>query len=197
VASVEDLLTEARQLGFLGPGPVEPHIAHAAAYVAATTRSDPALVVDLGSGGGLPALVLLANGFGRRWVLVERSRTRADWLRRATRRLGAADQVDILCMSAEAVSRTELRASADLVTARSFAPLAITAEVAAPLLRQGGELVVSIEATQVMPSRIEGLSLNLERREVGGYLFCRGELFAEVAQSAPRTWRSMQRAPAF
>ncbi len=191
------LLREARLLGFLGPGPLAPQVAHALAYVSATTLVDPALVVDLGSGGGLPALVLLANGYGRRWVLVERSRTRADWLQRAVHRLAVADRVEVRCESAEAVARSELRGTVDLVTARSFAPLSVTAEVAAPFLREGGELVASLDANQLVPTDVAALQMSFERIHVGSHLFCRGRPLALAPGSLPRSWRAMQRSPLF
>ena len=53
------LLVESRQLGFLGPGPVESHHHHALAFAAAVDEP-PARALDLGAGGGLPGLVLAA-----------------------------------------------------------------------------------------------------------------------------------------
>ena len=56
-----ELLTEARALGFLGPGPLEPQIHHAEGFAAIarslSTAESPNLV-DLGAGGGLPGLVV-------------------------------------------------------------------------------------------------------------------------------------------
>lgn len=197
MTSAESLLHEARQLGFLGPGPIERHIEHARAYAAATTLTDPDLAVDLGSGGGLPVLVLIAMGFGRRWLLVERSRTRADWLERAIRRLGAADRVEVHCRKAEMLAATELLGTVDLVTARSFAPLPITAEVAAPMLRPGGEMVVSLDTDRSVPASVAALDLRLEVVVVDGHPFCRARRGDAATAGPPRSWRAMQRSPRF
>lgn len=196
MATAELLLYEARRLGFLGPGPIEPHIGHARAYAAATTVHAPDLVVDLGSGGGLPALVLIEAGFGRRWVLVERSRSRADWLQRAVHRLGAGERVEVRCTPAETVAATDLGGSADVVTARSFAPLPITAEVSAPLLREGGELIVSLEERRPLPPD-GAFHLDFAVIEVAGYPLCRARAQSRGRAPLPRSWRAMQRRPAF
>jgi 16S rRNA (guanine527-N7)-methyltransferase len=100
--------------------------------------------VDLGSGGGVPGLVLATALPGWRWALVETGGRRADFLDRAVARLGLDDRVRVVHARAEDVGRDpEARGAADAVTARSFGPPAVAAECAAPLLRAGGVLVVS------------------------------------------------------
>ena len=60
---LHDVLAEAREAGFLGPGPITPQIRHAEGFalvarrLAAPGPTRPRLV-DLGSGGGLPGLVV-------------------------------------------------------------------------------------------------------------------------------------------
>jgi 16S rRNA (guanine527-N7)-methyltransferase len=99
-------------------------------------------IVDLGSGGGVPSLVLALRYPGSRWLLVESQRRRAAFLVEAVEQLGLADRVDVREARAEEVARSE-RGEATVVTARSFGPPPVTAECAAPLLRVGGWLVVS------------------------------------------------------
>ena len=56
-----ELLSEARALGFLGPGPLELQIRHAEGFVSIARRlsgEGSTNLVDLGSGGGLPGLVV-------------------------------------------------------------------------------------------------------------------------------------------
>jgi 16S rRNA (guanine527-N7)-methyltransferase len=138
------VLTEARDLGFLGSGPVEPHLDHAGAFVAALAERPPGLGIDLGSGGGIPGLVLATALPAWRWELIETGGRRAAFLGRAVARLGLGDRVQVRAGRAEDLGRTPgARARADAVTARSFGPPAVTAECAAPLLRPGGLLVVS------------------------------------------------------
>jgi 16S rRNA (guanine527-N7)-methyltransferase len=104
----------------------------------------PATVVDLGSGGGLPALVLALRWSDSRWRLVEANTRRARFLDGAVRDLGMGERVEVLVDRAEEIARDPARrGGADLVTARGFGPPAVTAECGAPFLTVGGRLVVS------------------------------------------------------
>jgi 16S rRNA (guanine527-N7)-methyltransferase len=140
---VLEVLALARTSGFLGPGPVEDHVRHALGF-AEVAGSRPALCVDLGSGGGVPGLVLAGLWPEVRLVLVDSSARRTAFLEGAVRQLGAQDRVEVVRAAAEEVGRDPgLRGRADLVVARSFAAPPVTAECAAPLLRVDGVLVVS------------------------------------------------------
>lgn len=134
-------LERARSIGFLGPGPVEAHIEHAQAFIdqLASTRG---LLVDLGSGGGVPGLVVASARPDLRVVLVESMAKRAAFLREVVAHL-SLDKVTVLEERAEVVGRGSLRGTAQAVTARSFGSPAVTAECAAPLLVPGGMLLVS------------------------------------------------------
>jgi 16S rRNA (guanine527-N7)-methyltransferase len=109
-------------------------------------------VADLGSGGGLPGLVLASLLPAARVYLIEGSTRRAHWLARATAELELRN-VEVVGARAELVGRSEeLRGTMHVVTSRSFGPTAVVAECAAPLLSPGGVLVVS------EPPRSEPLS---------------------------------------
>jgi 16S rRNA (guanine527-N7)-methyltransferase len=144
--SLLEILERARDLGFLGPGPVEAHIAHARGFLAAETalRHPPRTLVDLGSGGGVPGLVLAAAWPESRVALVESGNRRVEHLRRAVDDLGWRDRVEILHERAETVARSpEYREQFEAVSARSFAAPAVTAEIAAGLVARAGVVVVS------------------------------------------------------
>lgn len=133
-------LEQARQLGFLGPGPVERHIEHASGFLAALV-SVRGTVVDLGSGGGVPGLILGVARPDLRLVFVEASARRCRFLEVASEAL--ATPAIVTEARAEEVGRGDLRGAVDAVVARSFGAPAVTAECAAPLLRVGGLLVAS------------------------------------------------------
>lgn len=143
-AALVELLTESRQRGFLGPGPVEGHIAHARVFARAD-RPAPARALDLGAGGGLPGLVLASLEWPETaWCLLDAQLRRIRFLEEAVSRLGLGERVTVIHARAEDYGRQEdARASYDLVVARSFGAPAVVAECAAPLLRVGGALVVS------------------------------------------------------
>jgi 16S rRNA (guanine527-N7)-methyltransferase len=143
-ASVLSVLEESRTLGFLGPGPVDEQVRHSLIFALLVDGAPPAKAIDLGSGGGLPGLVLARRWPTSTWVLLDGNRRRTEWLVVAVSTLGMADRVQVRCQRAEESGRDPaLRGWADLVTARSFAPPAVTAECAAPLLAVGGVLIVS------------------------------------------------------
>ena len=112
--------------------------------VASWEIARPDRFADLGSGGGVPALVLLEGWPGSSAVLIEAGARRAAFLRRSVEALGWEERVEVLEERAEVSGRrTELRGTLTLVTARSFARPAVTAECAAPLLDVDGLLLVS------------------------------------------------------
>jgi len=101
-------------------------------------------VLDLGSGGGLPGLVLAELWRFARLTLVDANERRTDFLAWAVGDLDLGDRVRVVRARAESLARDpEERSAYDLVVARSFGPPAVTAECSAPFLRAGGALVVS------------------------------------------------------
>jgi 16S rRNA (guanine527-N7)-methyltransferase len=117
-------------------------VAHAEGFLPPLVSAQRAL--DLGSGGGVPGLVIAAARPNVELVLLDASERRTDWLRRAVIRLGWADRVRVVTARAEELARDGAwRGSQDAVVARSFAPPLVTAECAAGFLRVGGVLVVS------------------------------------------------------
>lgn len=121
------------------------HLEHAAGFAEALAPDPPPpSAVDLGSGGGVPGLVLACAWPASTWTLVEAHRRRASFLEDAAARLGCSERVQVVAERAEIVGRDHARRGAfPLVVARSFGPPAVTAECALPLLAPDGLLVVS------------------------------------------------------
>jgi 16S rRNA (guanine527-N7)-methyltransferase len=148
-----EVLERAREHGALGPGPVAPQIEHARGFVdvIASRAGDPSWVVDLGSGGGVPGLVIASACPNVRVTLVEAIARRARDLELAVADLfGTAggdprsQRVRVVEGRAEGVAHhVEFREAADVVTARGFARPALVAEIGTGFLRVGGVLVVS------------------------------------------------------
>ncbi len=140
--SLRAQLERARTLGFLGPGPVEDHLRHAAGFLAALEGA-PGPVADLGSGAGVPGLAIATARPDLELVLIDAGERRARFLDEAVDALGLGDRVRVVRGRAEVIGRGDLRGACGAVVARGFGPPAPTAECAAPLLRVGGLLVVS------------------------------------------------------
>jgi 16S rRNA (guanine527-N7)-methyltransferase len=111
--------------------------------------SDPLLVVDLGSGGGLPVLPALLLRSDVRARIVERNGPRAAFLHLAVAGLGLGSRAEV--HQADVLDPALRELPADVVSARSFGPLAVTAEVGAHLVRKGGRLVVSGPRDEALP----------------------------------------------
>ncbi|MFP5256982.1 MAG: 16S rRNA (guanine(527)-N(7))-methyltransferase RsmG [Acidimicrobiia bacterium] len=133
-------LERSRQLGFLGPGPIEAHLRHSRAYLR-PLAGVVGTVVDLGSGGGVPGLVVAAARPDLHLVLLDSMAKRCRFLAEAVAALGL--DAEVVEGRAEEVGRSDWRGRANAVVARSFGPPAATAECAAPLLKVGGRLIVS------------------------------------------------------
>ena len=152
-------LDRARALGVLGPGPVDVHLEHAERFVRAIEGlPSSSVVMDLGSGAGVPGLVLVEARPDLRFVLLDAIEKRTALLVDAVNDMGAADRVEIVTGRAETEAITR-RGQIDAVVARSFGPPAVVAECAAPFLRVGGILVVSEPPDSPERWDVDGLAL--------------------------------------
>lgn len=95
-------------------------------------------VADVGSGAGLPGLVLAIARPDVRFTLIEPMERRTDWLREESARLGLANVTVLRARAQEAVDAGPF----DQVTARAVSALSTLVPLVTPLLRPGGELVL-------------------------------------------------------
>jgi 16S rRNA (guanine527-N7)-methyltransferase len=101
----------------------------------------PGRAIDLGSGGGLPAIPLAIARPETAWTLVDSVAKKAAALTGFVDALGLRN-VTVLADRAEALGRNPAhRARHELVTARACAALPVLAELALPLLAIGGSMV--------------------------------------------------------
>lgn len=168
-ATLREVLTESRRLGFLGPGPIDDHIVHATGFVPLVGAATE--VLDLGSGGGLPGLVLLTELPDAAMVLLDASSRRCEFLRWAVERLGCADRATVRCGRAEELAHdAELRGRFPVVVARSFGAPAVTAECAVGFLDAPGSRLLVSEPPDALdgrwpPEGLHTLGLRPGRRE--------------------------------
>ncbi|MCZ7535588.1 MAG: class I SAM-dependent methyltransferase [Acidimicrobiia bacterium] len=143
------ILENAKEKGFLGPGDLSAHLRHAeglARIVEETLGSagGPEELCDLGSGGGIPGLVMACRWPETCCTLIEVGHRRCEALREALEVLGVGDRVRVVEGRAEETAReADLREGFPVLVARSFGRPAVTAEIAAGLVAVGGILVVS------------------------------------------------------
>jgi 16S rRNA (guanine527-N7)-methyltransferase len=158
-----DTLRHAQRVGMLGDRPIEEVVDHARWFVAAIedlpgAESDPVTdrgggalrIVDLGSGGGVPGLVLAVDRPDAEIWLVDRRAKRTDFLELAVAKLRRAGllgaEVHVRSADVAALAREigdGRLAAFDVATARGFGPPAVTLRFATALVRPGGRIVVS------------------------------------------------------
>lgn len=127
--------------GAIGERSLVEAVAHADRFVELIPDGATSLV-DLGSGGGLPALVIAWRRPELSVTMVERRATRADLLRRATISLGLGEHTAVLAVDVSVVCG-ESPSAFDVVTARSFGDVATTTDVIDQLVAVGGVALVS------------------------------------------------------
>ena len=139
-----DVLEDAQRLGFLGSRPIAEVIEHARGFVRGLDSLDglgtnPS-VLDLGSGGGVPGLVIAHDRPATSITLLDRRAKRTDFLERVVRRLGWQHRISVVCQDVATFSPDR---SFDAVVARGFGPPEFTLSTAARLVRSGGRVVIS------------------------------------------------------
>ena len=120
------------------------HVLHAARFFDGLSALPvPFRALDMGSGGGLPGLVLASRFSQSSWSFLDVGQRRCEFLREAIVYLGL-ENASVLEGRAEDLARDiALRQQFDVVVARSFGVPAVTAECATGFLKAGGQLHVS------------------------------------------------------
>jgi 16S rRNA (guanine527-N7)-methyltransferase len=140
VSAFHDLLVEQGELrGLIGPRELsrlwERHLLNSAAVV--PFLPSEGLIVDVGSGAGLPGVVIAAMLPRAQVVLVEPMERRVTWLEDVVAHTGLPN-VDVRRARAQELDGA---LEADAVTARAVASLDKLYRWTAPLLREGGSVV--------------------------------------------------------
>lgn len=108
------------------------------------TRMDPPLRgplrgVDVGTGGGIPGLVLAVALPESRWVLLDSLQRKCAAVRAMASELGLKARVEVVCTRAEVLGRdAQYRGRFDVAVARGVAAAPVVAEYLAPLLDRRG-----------------------------------------------------------
>ena len=140
-------LARSSGLGFLGSMQIDAQIDHALGFVVILEQrfgGAPASVIDLGTGGGVPGLVLVACWPETRVVLMDANERRTLFLEETLSDWPGAERAEVVRGRAEELGRRpQLREQFDAVTSRSFGVPAATAECGSSFLSAGGAMVVS------------------------------------------------------
>jgi 16S rRNA (guanine527-N7)-methyltransferase len=116
------------------------HVLDALAGLPAVDAARPGPLADVGSGAGLPGLVLAVVRPGRETHLIEATARKAAFISAAAAELELP--VHVHAGRSEELGRGELRDACACVVARALAPPPVAAELCLPLCRPGGRLVL-------------------------------------------------------
>jgi len=122
----------------------EVHVSDSLAGLEVDDLARAAAIADLGAGAGFPGLPLAAARPRARVDLIESNRRKADFIAEAIAVAGLENARAVPARSETWATRPPPvggREAYDAVVARAVGPLAALAELAAPLLREGGALV--------------------------------------------------------
>ncbi len=139
---LHDALGEAQRIGMLGPSSLEIVIQRSLGFVR-QLPDDTRTVIDLGSGGGDPGLVIVASCLDVTVTLVDRRAKRTDLLARLVGRLGLVQRAEVIEADVADLPSRYPNRRWDAVSSRGFGSPSYTAIHAAPLVHPGGVLLVS------------------------------------------------------
>ena len=138
-AFTDALAREGEERGLIGPlEPPRLWTRHVLNCAVVAPLLHPGVVGDVGSGAGLPGLVLAIARPDVRFVLIEPMERRVAWLNEQKAALGL-DNVEVVRARAE---DARLGFELDQVTARAVSAFRKLIPLTAPLVRNGGELVL-------------------------------------------------------
>jgi 16S rRNA (guanine527-N7)-methyltransferase len=116
------------------------HVADSLTGLEVSGLREAEAIADIGAGAGFPGLPLAVALPGARVDLVESVGRKCDFMRSAIRAAGI-DNARVLNCRSEELAAGEGREAYAAVTARAVGRLSTLAELASPLLREGGVLV--------------------------------------------------------
>lgn len=133
-----DLARRGEELGLIGPFEL-PRLwsRHIVNSVLVAPLLSPGTVGDIGSGAGLPGLVLALARPDVSFILIEPMERRVDWLLHESSELGLTN-VEVIRARAE---ETRLDWPLDQVTARAVSSLSKLIPLTAPLVKAGGQMI--------------------------------------------------------
>jgi len=137
-AFTADLARRGEELGLIGPLEL-PRLwtRHILNSVLVAPLLTPGVVGDIGSGAGLPGIVLAIARPDVSFILIEPMERRVDWLTGEAKSLGL-ENVKVIRARAE---ETKLDWPLDQVTARAVSALSTLIPLTAPLVKAGGQMI--------------------------------------------------------
>lgn len=192
---VDMLLAEGDRLGLTAFRSAEPIWSELIADSATAAPKLPpgGKILDLGSGGGCPGVVLQVLRPDTRFYLLESNGRKAGFLRQVVERLELPSEV--LQERSETVAhQADFREQFDMVVAKAVASLPVLVELALPLLKVGGRLLAykgpqaqtEVDEARLALSALKGRTLAIEPYHLGEKSYC--HVLVEKTAASPREY---------
>ena len=142
-AALEPVLRAAQKIGALSDTPIEQIISHALWFAQAIPDSAKR-VIDLGSGAGVPGLIIAFERPELELVLVDRRSGRTDSLTRSVLALNLAGRVSVKCSEiADLAQDSKFSKQFDAAVSRGLGPPLETLRLSRDLVKVGGAVIIS------------------------------------------------------
>ncbi len=142
-AALEPVLSTAQKIGALSGAPIEQIISHAL-WFAKAIPSSAKRVIDLGSGAGVPGLIVALDRPELELVLVDRRSGRTDSLTRSVLALKLGGRVSVKCSEiGDLVRDGKFFKQFDAAISRGLGPPLETLKLSRDLVKPGGVVVIS------------------------------------------------------
>jgi len=200
--ALESAWGPARAAGVVGSAPVNEVREHTAGFLSAVCSVFPAdtplLALDVGSGAGIPGLLLAWELPASRWTLLDSTLRRCELAEAAVTAVGISDRVRVVHGRADELLADVPRGTMDLVTARLLGKASETLELCAPYCRPGGLVVASIAGRDLpiwqRAAELPGISgLTFTEHQGGGFVAFR--VGSALRAGLPRRPKARSRTP--
>ncbi len=142
-AALEPILSVAQKIGALSGAPIGQIIGHAL-WFARAIPSSAKRVIDLGSGAGVPGLIVAFDRPDLELVLVDRRSGRTDLLTRSVLALSLDGRVSVKCSEIGDLARDRGFAKQfDAAISRGLGPPLETLRLSRDLVKPGGVVIIS------------------------------------------------------
>ncbi|MFM8504777.1 MAG: RsmG family class I SAM-dependent methyltransferase [Acidimicrobiaceae bacterium] len=141
--ALEPVLRAAQRIGALSGAPIEQIIGHALWFAKAIPR-EAKRVIDLGSGAGVPGLIVAFDRPELELVLVDRRSGRTDTLTRSVMALNIGGRVSVKCSEiSDLVQDNKFFKQFDAAISRGLGPPVETLKLSRDLVKPGGVVIIS------------------------------------------------------
>jgi len=173
--------------------------------------SENAALIDIGSGGGFPGLVLAIARPSIKVVLVDSVAKKARFLSEAITKLSLSHRIKVLNSRAEDLAHEDRwRHQFNYVTSRAVGPLAMVLELTLPFLRPGGlallqksysqcqqEAKLASQAVLKLKGQLSSIFYPNEALLGKKRAILVFELTSHVPKQYPRSWVKLKKEPLF